>query len=105
MGGYARAWGAKLPLRRHLQVLFDQAARGVPVLDSIEPFCAVAALALLFFSLAVLRLGSVARNLRPPPGEAAVHQGSARTRLGGALMEEHVRALLDRGPLGLFAPG
>ena len=34
MNGFARAWGAMLPLRWYIQILFDQAARGVPARDS-----------------------------------------------------------------------
>ena len=36
MNGFARVWGAILPLRWYLQVLFDQAARGAPPSDSVE---------------------------------------------------------------------
>lgn len=34
MNIFARAWGAILPLRWYIQILFDEAARGVPVADS-----------------------------------------------------------------------
>jgi ABC-2 type transport system permease protein len=35
MSGFARAWGDMMPLRWHLQVLFDQAAGGVSPLESV----------------------------------------------------------------------
>ena len=34
MGGFAQVWGSFLPLRWYIQILFDQAARGVPPVDS-----------------------------------------------------------------------
>ena len=33
MGEFARSWGSLLPLRWYIQILFDQAARGVPPAD------------------------------------------------------------------------
>ena len=38
MGGFAQVWGSFLPLRWYIQILFDQAARGVPPFDSLQPF-------------------------------------------------------------------
>src|SRR5271169_843290 len=38
MGGFARLWGALLPLRWYMQILFDQAVRGLPTSASVEPF-------------------------------------------------------------------
>src|SRR5208337_2180969 len=55
MGWFAQSWGAMLPLRWYIQILFDQAARGAPVWDSLEPFLLLAGLALGFFGLAWLR--------------------------------------------------
>ncbi len=37
MSGFARSWGDLLPLRWYMQILSDQAARGVPAVHSIEP--------------------------------------------------------------------
>jgi ABC-2 type transport system permease protein len=106
MSGFALVWGAILPLRWHLQVLFDQAARGVPPVDSLEPVAAVAVLALVYFSLAVLRLRSVARGWRPAPEEVApAAEGSARIGMVGAFVEEYRRVLRDRAAFGLFVLG
>src|SRR5260370_20983932 len=72
MGGFAQFWGSLLPLRWYIQILFDQAARGVPPADSIRPFIVLAALAVAFFGLAVLRLRSVAKkpaSVHPSPPE------------------------------------
>ena len=38
MGWFPRAWGAILPLRWYIQILFDQAARGAPLHQTAEPF-------------------------------------------------------------------
>ena len=36
MGAFAQVWGSLLPLRWYMQILFDQAARGVPLADSVR---------------------------------------------------------------------
>jgi ABC-2 type transport system permease protein len=102
MHGFPLVWGSLLPLRWHLQVLFDQAARGVPPVVSLGPFAAVAALAAIFFALAQLRLHFVARAWRPPAEEAPRDDGPARIGLVGAFVEEYRRVLGDRGAFGLF---
>src|SRR5882672_418679 len=56
MNAFAQAWGAILPLRWYIAVLFGQAARGLPVQESAQPFAALALLAGLYALLAVLRL-------------------------------------------------
>src|ERR1700755_729204 len=58
MNFFARAWGTMLPLRWYIQILFDQAARGVPKGYSAEPFMMLGALAVVYFGLAWLRLRS-----------------------------------------------
>ena len=69
MGGFAQVWGSFLPLRWYIQILFDQAARGVPPVDLLEPFAALAALALAYFGLAVLRLRSDRPQTRAGAGD------------------------------------
>jgi ABC-2 type transport system permease protein len=100
MGGFAQTWGSFLPLRWYIQILFDQAARGVPPVDSLEPFAALAALALAYFGLAALRLRSIAR--KPAPAPETIHDGPPRTGLAGAFVTEYGRVLRDRGAFGLF---
>src|SRR4029453_9792468 len=51
MGAFARTWGAILPLRWYIQILFDQAARGAPVASSRLPFAVLAGLAILYGGL------------------------------------------------------
>lgn len=62
MNAFAQGWSAILPLRWYMAVLLGQAARGLPVSDSAIPFAALAGLALLFGSLALLRMASLKRK-------------------------------------------
>lgn len=101
MGGFAQGWGSILPLRWYIQILFDQAARGVPVQASAQPFVILAALAALYFALAWLRLGAVARNWVEPAAEPAP-AAVAKPGLVGAFSAEYRRVLGDRGVFGLI---
>ncbi len=101
MGGFARAWGSLLPLRWYMQVLSDQAARGVPAVDSIPPFAALVALMLAFLALATLRLRSIAG--KPVPAEPVAPAPEAgRVGIVRAFVLEYGRALRDRGAFGLI---
>src|SRR5580658_932692 len=60
MNGFAQFWGALLPLRWYVQILFDQAVRGLPASDSIRPFMILGALAMVFFALGWQRLSALA---------------------------------------------
>lgn len=105
MGTFPRAWGAMLPLRWYLQILVDQAARGVPTSDSVRPFLILAGLACLFFALAWARLRAIANA--PPRREETP---ALRLRYGRgvalAMGNEVQRILGDKSVLGLivFAP-
>jgi ABC-2 type transport system permease protein len=100
MSGFARSWGDLLPLRWYMQILSDQAARGVPAVHSIEPLAILAGLTLVYFALATLRLRTVAR--RPPPAEPAAAESAVRPGIAGAFGAEYRRALGDRGAFGLL---
>jgi ABC-2 type transport system permease protein len=52
MNGFAKSWGALLPIRWYQQILFDQAAIGSPVQASAPAFAILAAMALGLFGLA-----------------------------------------------------
>ncbi len=100
MSGFARSWGDVLPLRWYMEILSDQAARGVPPEHSIEPLAILGGLTLLYFALAVLRLRTVAR--KPLPHEAEAAEPLARRGLVGAFAAEYRRALAERGAFGLM---
>jgi ABC-2 type transport system permease protein len=101
MGTFPQAWGSILPLRWYLQVLFDQAARGLPASDSVRPFLVLAGLACLYFALAWARLRAIA--YAPPKREP---EPALRPRYGRgvaiAMGNEVQRILGDRGVLGLI---
>jgi ABC-2 type transport system permease protein len=104
MGVFGRAWGTLLPLRWYIQVLFDQAARGVPLGYSAAPFAMLASLAAVYFGFSWLRLRSLARQGRPaaepePAADRPV-RGTA-----GFFAAEYGRVLRDRGAFGLIVLG
>ena len=101
MGGFARIWGDALPLRWYIQVLFDQAARGVPAYDSVKPFMALAALAAVYFSLSWLRLTVLARSPAKAPGPTAPPTVEPRG-IVGAFATEYKRVLGDSAVFGLI---
>ena len=97
MNAFSQAWGAILPVRWYMAVLFGQAARGLPLSESARPFAALATLAVLYSLLAVLRLRAVARNMpratpAPPPIAAKAPRG-----IGGAFAAEWQRVLTIPG--------
>lgn len=102
MSLFARAWGAILPLRWYIQILFDQAARGVPVGDSAEPFRMLAGLAVAYFFLAWLRLHAFARHPSPIPVEAPVPDRPGKIGISRAFADEYSRVLRDRGAFSLI---
>jgi ABC-2 type transport system permease protein len=100
MNGFARGWGAALPLRWYLQILSDQAARGSPVHASATPFAILAAMALGLFCLAWLRLrlmSSGHRESEPPMVRDAPGVG-----LRAAFAGEWRRVLADRSVFSLL---
>jgi ABC-2 type transport system permease protein len=99
MNAFAAVWSALLPLRWYAAVLLGQAARGLPLYESARPFAALAALAVLYSLLALLRLHSLSRSAvadapapEQPPVPAAAPQGIA-----GAFAAEWRRVLALRG--------
>ncbi|MCW6507736.1 ABC transporter permease [Lichenifustis flavocetrariae] len=104
MGAFARGWGALLPLRWYIQILFDQAARGVPVRDSAAPFAMLGLLAVGFFGVAWLRLRSIARHPLPAV-QTAREPDVPRRGIVGFFAAEYGRVLRDRGAFGLIVIG
>jgi ABC-2 type transport system permease protein len=103
MGAFPRLWGDALPLRWYMQILFDQAVRGLPPASSVQPLLALGALALGFFALSWMRLRALARTSpshpheEAPAGDAVFAPG-----VGTAMFAEVRRVLNDRGVLGLI---
>ncbi|WDZ79152.1 ABC transporter permease (plasmid) [Ensifer adhaerens] len=105
MNTFAQSWGMLLPLRWYIQILFDQAARGVPAQDSITPFLALGALAALYFLLSWIRLRSIENRPVPTAEEATEPRRSGPISVARALADEYGRVLRDRGAFGLIVLG
>src|SRR5262249_44969870 len=95
MTTFALAWGAILPIRWYMAVLFGQAARGLPPADSARPLTALAALAMLYSLLAILRLRAIAG--RPAPAPEPAEAPVIRRGVGGAFAAAWWRVLANRG--------
>ena len=102
MNGFSRGWATLLPLRWYIQVLFDQAARGVPVRDSAEPFIMLGGLAILYFALSWVRLYALSRRQIPQPVQTPAVSRPARRGIAGAFADEYGRVLANRATFGLF---
>jgi ABC-2 type transport system permease protein len=102
MNVFARFWGSLLPLRWYIQILFDQAVRGLPPSNSVPSFIVLGLLATVMFALAWLRLRAIAaspvRVSEPEPAEPAF----AGAGVGAAMAAEIRRILNDRGVFGLI---
>jgi ABC-2 type transport system permease protein len=98
MNAFALFWGAMLPLRWYMAVLFGQAARGLPLYDSARPFAALATLAALYTLLAFLRLRAIAAGTPRTAREAEPAAAPVPPRgIGGAFVAEWRRVLGIRG--------
>src|SRR5262249_54029237 len=97
MNAFSYGWGALLPLRWYMAVLFGQAARGLPLSDSAPAFAALAALAALFTLLPLLRLRSLAKDLARAAAEPQLPAVAAPGGVGGAFVAEWRRVNALRG--------
>ena len=106
MNEFARAWGALLPIRWYMEILFDQAVRGLPASISAEPFSILGGLAVAYFGFAWLRLRSITgvspERVPTPQVGGPSYSGSG---IGGAMAAEFRRVLEDRNALGLIVLG
>jgi ABC-2 type transport system permease protein len=102
MNAFASTWSAILPLRWYLAVLFGQAARGLPVRDSAEPFAMLAILAALYGLLALLRLRAISRTIARPAAESQPVVLAPSPGVAGAFTAEWRRVLAIRGAFSLL---
>jgi ABC-2 type transport system permease protein len=103
MGEFPRLWGDALPLRWYMQILFDQAVRGLPPASSVQALITLGALAAGFFLLCWLRLRALARmSPSRPPREAPATVAGSPPGVGTAMVLEMRRVLNDRGVFGLI---
>ena len=106
MNGFARFWGDLMPLRWYVEILFDQAVRGLPTSGSLQPFAVLGALAFGLSALAWLRLRSIAHAIEtyhaPAPPPVAI---PPRAGVGAALVAEVRLVVFDSGVFGLMVLG
>jgi ABC-2 type transport system permease protein len=104
MNAFAQGWSSILPIRWYMSVLFGQAARGLPPSDSALPFAALAGLALLYATFALLRMNALQRNRRfdAAPRAEDVEPIVPPRGIGGAFAAEWRRVLSTRSALSLL---
>ena len=100
---FPRAWGAILPLRWYIQILFDQASRGAAVRYTAEPFAILCGMTIGSCRLVWLRFRALVRRGLTIPDESdrrrgrhARHRGRVRggvaARAGRSRRARPVRA-------------
>ncbi len=99
MNGFAKAWGALLPIRWYQQILFDQAARGSPVHASAPAFAILAGMAIGLFALAWWRLSRLSSEIQREEDTPLPRDGRG---ISGAFVGEWRRVLADRGVFSLL---
>jgi ABC-2 type transport system permease protein len=105
MNTFSEIWGSLLPLRWYIQILFDQAARGIPAPDSVHAFLFLIGLTGVFFTLAVVRLHFVARHPITEVAEPPMPVRHGRIGIARSFLDEATRILRDRGAFGLIVLG
>jgi len=99
MNGFAKAWGALLPIRWYQLLLFDQAARGSPVRASAPAFAILAGMALTLFVLAWWQLSRLSPELQREEDVLLPRDGRG---VAGAFIAEWRRVFADRGVFSLM---
>jgi ABC-2 type transport system permease protein len=104
MNTFAQVWSTILPLRWYMAVLLGQAARGLPASESAIPFAALAGLAVLFASLALLRMTSLTRKGWFETARPAAQPEIVRKQrgIGGAFMAEWRHVLGTRSAFSVL---
>src|SRR5260370_40754039 len=69
MQAFPQAWGAVLPLRWYIQILFDQASRGAALRFTAEPFAILCGMTVVLTVLVWLRFRSLVRHGLTVPAE------------------------------------
>jgi ABC-2 type transport system permease protein len=102
MNTFSQWFGAILPLRWYMSVLFGQAARGLPVHASAVPFAALAGLAILYVLLALWRLNALKRNLPAFRHVEDVTEPVTPRGVGSAFATEWRRVLSTRAVFSML---
>ncbi len=102
MQTFPRLWGAVLPLRWYIQILFDQASRGAAVHYTAEPFAILWGITTILALLVWLRFRSLVRHGLAVPEEEEPLLAPAIPGVAAAFAAEWRRVLGDRGVFSLF---
>ena len=102
MQDFPRAWGAILPLRWYIQILFDQATRGAAVQFTAQPFAFLCGITLVLALLVWLRFRALVRRGLTVPEEVEPQLRPATPGVVGAFVAEWRRTLGDRAVFSLF---
>lgn len=102
MQEFPRVWGAMLPLRWYIQILFDQASRGAALQYTAAPFAMLCGLTTVFAVLVWLRFRVLVRRGLAFPEEVAPGPEPAMPGVAGAFSAEWRRVLSDRGVFSLM---
>ena len=104
MNGFAQFWGDLLPLRWYIEILFDQAVRGLPASVSVQPFAVLGGLAVGLSALAWLRLRSIAPEIETyhAPAAPPVAYAPPPRGVGASLVAELRLVVTDSGVFGLI---
>lgn len=103
MDGFARFWGTLLPLRWYIQILFDQAVRGLPTSVSAAPFAILGGLPFLYFGFGWLRLRAIIKVAPAHVTDSApINESESGGGVRAAMAAECRRILSDRGAFGLI---
>ncbi len=92
MNGFSKVWGWFLPLRWYMQILFDQAVRGLPT----------AAFALCGLRLQQIAKSAARRSPRALAASASAPRPIVRRGIGSSMVEEIRLILNDRAVLALM---
>jgi ABC-2 type transport system permease protein len=102
METFPRVWGAILPLRWYMQILFDQASRGAAPGFTGAPFAALCGLTIILALLVWWRFRALVSRGLVIPGESEPRSEPSAPGLAGAFVAEWRRVLQDRGVFGLM---
>jgi ABC-2 type transport system permease protein len=97
MQEFPRAWGAILPLRWYIQILFDQASRGAGLRFTAQPFAILCGITVVLTLLVWLRFRSLVRHDLRVPEDAEPALDAAAPGVAGAFAAEWRRVMSDLG--------
>ncbi|HEX3347656.1 MAG TPA: ABC transporter permease, partial [Acetobacteraceae bacterium] len=102
MHTFPRVWGAMLPLRWYIQILFDQATRGAAPGYTGTPFAALCGITVVLALLVSWRFRAYVRRGLREPEKVEPAPVPDTIGIGSAFAAEWRRVLQDRGVFGLF---